>query len=70
MLDGLNDFGRQGYGGPMPPRGHGVHHYHFRLYALDQPLSIDKPGAAKADVLKAMEGHIMAQAELISTYER
>jgi Raf kinase inhibitor-like YbhB/YbcL family protein len=69
-IDGRNDFGKHGYGGPMPPRGHGVHHYHFRLYALDQPLSINKPGAAKADLLKAMEGHIIAQTELIGTYER
>jgi len=37
---GLNDFGKPGYGGPCPPRGHGVHHYHFRLYALDAELKL------------------------------
>ena len=37
---GMNDFGKVGYGGPCPPRGHGVHHYHFRLYALDAELKL------------------------------
>jgi Raf kinase inhibitor-like YbhB/YbcL family protein len=69
-IEGRNDFGRHGYGGPMPPRGHGVHHYHFKLYALDQQLSINKPGATKAEILRAMEGHVIAQAELLGTYER
>jgi Raf kinase inhibitor-like YbhB/YbcL family protein len=68
--EGENDFGNREYNGPMPPRGHGTHHYHFKLYALDQPLSITEPGATKADVLNAMEGHILEQAELIGTYER
>ena len=54
----------------MPPPGHGVHHYHFKLYALNQPLGITKPGATKAEVLKAMQGHILGEAELIGTYER
>lgn len=69
-IEGKNDFGRNGYGGPMPPPGHGVHHYHFKLYALDQPLALTKPGATKAEVLKAMQGHIIGQAELTGTYER
>ncbi|MCV4683952.1 YbhB/YbcL family Raf kinase inhibitor-like protein, partial [Escherichia coli] len=39
-LEGANDFGNVGYGGPMPPRGHGAHRYHFRVYALDSPLDL------------------------------
>ncbi len=58
-----------GYRGPLPPPGHGVHHYHFTLYALDQPLEL-APGADKQQLLKAMQGHILATGELIGTYER
>ena len=58
-----------GYRGPAPPPGHGVHHYHFRLYALDQPLDL-KPGVDKHALLDAMEGHVLATGELIGTYRR
>jgi Raf kinase inhibitor-like YbhB/YbcL family protein len=58
-----------GYRGPAPPPGHGTHHYHFQLYALDAPLSV-KPGIDKPALLAAMQGHILAQAELIGTYSR
>lgn len=68
-LEGQNDFGRPGWGGPMPPPGHGVHHYHFKLYALDQPLEIE-PGATVDQLLAAMQGHAIDQAELVGTYER
>lgn len=68
-LQGRNDFGATGYGGPAPPRGHGTHHYHFTLYALDIPLDV-VPGADKAGLLMAMEGHILARGELVGTYER
>jgi len=68
-LQGRNDWGTIGYRGPMPPPGHGVHHYHFKVYALDAPLDVG-PGLSKAQLLKAMEGHIIAQGELIGTYER
>jgi Raf kinase inhibitor-like YbhB/YbcL family protein len=68
-IQGKNSWGTIGYRGPAPPKGHGVHHYHFKLYALDAPLSvaagIDKPG-----LLKAMQGHILAEAELVGTYQR
>lgn len=67
--EGKTSWGTPGYQGPLPPKGHGTHHYHFRLYALDQPLSL-KPNAAKADLLAAMKGHILAQGELMGTYER
>lgn len=58
-----------GYRGPAPPRGHGVHHYHFRLYALDGALDL-APGASKDQLLAAMKGHVIAEAELIGTYQR
>ena len=66
---GKNDFGEQGWGGPMPPKGHGVHHYHFKVYALDAELEVE-PGVTKARLLEAMKGHVLAQGELIGTYER
>jgi len=66
---GVNDFGRVGYGGPMPPRGHGMHHYHFRLYALDTALAL-QPRATKKQLEEAMKGHILAQIELVGTYQR
>ena len=68
-LQGKNSFGNIGYGGPAPPRGHGVHHYHFTLYALDVVLDAAS-GMDKKQLLAAMEGHILAQAELVGTYQR
>ena len=68
-LEGINDFGGTGYDGCMPPQGHGVHHYHFKVYALDTKL--DAPaGLSKDELLAAMEGHILDEGELIGTYER
>jgi len=69
MAAGQNDFGRRGYNGPMPPRGHGVHHYHFRLYALDESL-LRGPGLTKDQLVEAMRGHVLAEGELVGTYER
>lgn len=66
---GMNDFSRQGYNGPMPPRGHGIHHYHLKVYALDTVLALPA-GSRKADLVRAMKGHSIAQAELIGLYER
>ncbi len=68
-LQGKNSWHTIGYRGPAPPKGHGVHHYHFKLYALSTPLSLG-PGADKAALLKAMSGSILAEAELVGTYER
>jgi Raf kinase inhibitor-like YbhB/YbcL family protein len=70
-LQGKNTWDRDniGYRGPLPPPGHGVHHYHFKLYALDKPLDL-KPGIDKKALLAAMQDHIIAQGELIGTYER
>lgn len=67
--EGKTDFGHARYGGPMPPKGHGVHHYHFKVYALDRDVDLG-PGATKDELLAAMEGHVLAQGELLGTYER
>lgn len=67
--EGMNSWTDTGYGGPMPPEGHGTHHYHFKIYALDTKLELE-PGATKEQVLQAIEGHIVAQGELIGTYQR
>jgi len=58
-----------GYRGPMPPPGHGTHHYHFVVYALDTKLAAE-PGLEKKALLKLMQGHILAQGRLTGTYER
>jgi Raf kinase inhibitor-like YbhB/YbcL family protein len=65
---GMTDFKRIGYGGPCPPRG-GPHRYFFKLYALDTGLEL-KPGATKQELLRAMEGHILAEGQLMGTYQR
>lgn len=67
--EGANDFGGRGYGGPMPPEGHGTHHYHFRIYALDQLLVLP-PSATKQQLVEAMGGHILDEGELVGTYSR
>jgi phosphatidylethanolamine-binding protein (PEBP) family uncharacterized protein len=58
-----------GYRGPAPPPGHGVHHYHFRLYALNSELGLP-PRQDKEAVMSAIKGHVLAESELIGTYER
>lgn len=67
-LQGKNDFGNIGYGGPCPPPGR-AHRYQFTLYALERPLDLGM-GASKKQVLDAMRGHILAQGQLIGTYQR
>ena len=64
---GLNDWRRTGYGGPCPPIGR--HRYFFKLYALDRMLG-DLGTPAKAQLEKAMEGHVLARAELMGTYQK
>ena len=66
---GTNDFGHFGYDGPAPPPRHGTHHYHFQIFALDRFLDLHA-GCRKADVMRAMKGHVLAQGELIGTYSR
>lgn len=65
-VQGKNDFGKLGYGGPCPPSG--IHRYFFKVYALDKQLGL-AAGATKDQILAAMEGHILAQAELIGKYK-
>jgi len=64
---GDNDFRKIGYGGPCPPGG--THRYFFKLYALDTMLGL-KPGITKDQLLKALRGHILAEAQLMGTYRR
>lgn len=59
-----------GYLGPMPPNGSGSHRYFFKLYALDDLLSLTPTQASKQSLLDAMQGHVLAEAELMGTYER
>ena len=65
---GVNDFRRTGYGGPCPPPG-APHRYYFKLYALDVAPAL-KLRATKAELLRAMAGHILAEARLMGTYRR
>ncbi|HEX9700972.1 MAG TPA: YbhB/YbcL family Raf kinase inhibitor-like protein [Acidobacteriota bacterium] len=65
--EGLNDWGRTGYGGPAPPIGR--HRYFHKLYALATVLP-DLHQPSKEELLKAMEGHVLASAELIGTYAK
>lgn len=58
-----------GYRGPMPPPGHGVHHYHFKIMALDTALDL-APELDQAALLKAIRGHVLAEGLLIGTYQR
>ena len=64
---GKNDFRRIGYGGPCPPGG--THRYFFKLYALDSVLDL-AAGVSKADLLKAMQGHVLAEGQLMGKYKR
>ncbi len=66
-FQGKNDFGKIGYGGPCPPSG--THRYFFKFYALDSELAL-KAGATKAELEKAMQGHVVAQGQLVGTYSR
>jgi hypothetical protein len=67
--EGVNGFGGSGYNGPSPPPGDGTHRYFHDLHALDAELDLD-PGASREQLEQALEGHVLAQAQLIGTYER
>jgi Raf kinase inhibitor-like YbhB/YbcL family protein len=68
--EGVNGFGNARYDGPQPPRGHGPHHYHVRLAALDVP-QLNVPSSAKAeDIWTKALPHIIAEAELVGVYAR
>jgi Raf kinase inhibitor-like YbhB/YbcL family protein len=64
---GRNDWKRNDYGGPCPPSG--THRYYFKLYALDTTLTLE-PSATKADLERAMKGHVLAAGQLMGTYKR
>ncbi|MBW3561158.1 MAG: YbhB/YbcL family Raf kinase inhibitor-like protein [Actinobacteria bacterium] len=68
FVEGTNDFGDEGYGGPQPPPGHGTHHYYFWVYALDTELDL-KPGLTRDELLDDISDHIVEQNRLIGTYE-
>ena len=65
---GVNGFGKSGYGGPCPPKGP-AHRYFFKIYALDTSLNLQS-SATKAEVEMAMQGHVLAQGQLMGTYKR
>jgi len=67
IFQGTNHFGEADYGGPCPPRG--THRYYFKLYALDIEVQL-KAGAGKNDLLKAMDDHIISEAQIMGKYER
>lgn len=67
-VSGTNSFGNRGYNGPMPPQGHGPHHYYFWVYALDQDLGLE-PGLDRRELLDRIEDHVIEQARVIGIYE-
>jgi Raf kinase inhibitor-like YbhB/YbcL family protein len=68
VVEGKNDFGKIGYGGPAPPQGK-PHRYVFHLYALDKPIGLPA-GASKDELLVAMKGHILAEGQIVGRYAR
>jgi Raf kinase inhibitor-like YbhB/YbcL family protein len=67
-VQGVNGRGASGYQGPCPPPG-SVHHYHFRLYALDVRLNL-AAGASAGEVEQAIKGHVLASGDLVGTFAR
>ena len=68
-LQGRNDFRKIGYGGPCPPTGHGPHHYHFKLYALNRMLDLEA-GVSREQLEETMKGHMLGWTQIIALYER
>lgn len=69
-ISGKNDSGHTGYMGPCPPEGHGPHRYFFRVYALNVPSLGLPQGAKRADVERALKGHVLAESQYMGRYER
>jgi Raf kinase inhibitor-like YbhB/YbcL family protein len=69
VRQGFNSWNELGYKGPMPPLGHGWHHYRFTLYALDAPIKIQEPVHGD-ELAAAMKGHIIGEGKLVGTYRR
>lgn len=70
LRQGANDFGNAGYDGPEPPEGHGPHHYHFRLAALDIDHLDIGPQQRAEEIWDAAQPHVLEQTELVGVYER
>lgn len=68
-IQGVNDFGNAGYNGPMPPEGHGTHHYFFWLLALDTELDLPA-GLTMWELLGKIEPHVIGMNRLVGTYSR
>jgi Raf kinase inhibitor-like YbhB/YbcL family protein len=67
--EGKNDFGKIGWGGPCPPRGHGPHRYVFEVVAVDRTLSLKK-GSSREALEEALRGHVLARGRIVAHYER
>jgi len=67
---GKNDFGRPGYGGPCPPKGHGPHRYYFTLFAVDRPALGLPPGTKRQDLDRALKGRVLARTQYMGRYGR
>jgi Raf kinase inhibitor-like YbhB/YbcL family protein len=68
-IQGTNNNDSAGYFGPRPPAGHGLHHYHFQIFALDGPLTLHSDADLRA-LTNAMQGRVIADGELVGTYEQ
>jgi Raf kinase inhibitor-like YbhB/YbcL family protein len=69
-VSGRNDFGRIGYGGPCPPKGHGPHRYFFKLYALGVETLGLREGTKRPDLDRAMAGRVLVEAQFMGRFER
>lgn len=67
--EGVSDFGKPGYGGPLPPPGHGVHHYFFIVMALNKELNLE-PGLNLWELMAKVEPHVIGMNRLVGTYQR
>jgi Raf kinase inhibitor-like YbhB/YbcL family protein len=69
FAQGKNSMKQDGYTGPAPPAGHGLHHYHFQVFALDSRLDLEAP-VDRDRLVDAMRDHVLAAGEVVGTYER
>jgi Raf kinase inhibitor-like YbhB/YbcL family protein len=69
LTQGKNSMKHVHYDGPAPPKGHGIHHYHFQLFALDAPIGLPA-GSSRDELRDAIRGHVLAAGELVGCYER
>ncbi len=69
-LSGVNDFGKPGYGGPCPPKGHGPHRYFFRLFAMDVHTLGLSAGVKSADLKRSLKNHVLAETQTMGKFER